>query len=72
MTDILEEREKRREQALAALRLIIETLKKDNFIEGGLSLRGNAINPKKLELVIHLKPEDLFIWDEVMFGNEGS
>jgi len=70
MTDILEEREKRRDQALVAIKEVIEALKLHGFMSGKISLRGNALSPRKLELVIHLKPEDLFIWDEILFDGK--
>ena len=66
----MKDRRKKGKEVLAALREIIIALEKRELNgNGGISLKGSVQEPRTLELIIPLKPNDLFVWDEVLFND---
>jgi len=65
MADILEEREKRRVQILTAFGEVIRALEHDGVIgPGGIKLSEWKMG--RNELIISLKVEDRFTWEEIL------
>lgn len=71
MTDILEAREKRRNQALDALRKIIKTLVEKRLMgPGKIIVANDSPNLLSYHLEIPINPEDFIIWQEIL--HDGS
>ena len=66
MSDILKDRERRRNQALKVLHRIIQELEKGQFLgEGRIKITKHSLGSKPY-LVIPLRAEDYFTLDEIL------
>ncbi len=65
MTDILEERDKRRTQILVAFGEIIRAMEHDDLIGPGI-MKINNLNTHQIELTVPLKVGDSFLWEELL------
>ena len=67
MTDILEEREKRVQEGLIALRRIIEALEQDQFMgPGKIKIVSKEPNWHGYHLEIPIQSEDFVTWEEIL------
>jgi len=71
MTDILEEREKRRVQILTAFGEVIRAMEYDGLMgPGQINVIDNNPNYHSYSLALPIKPSDYFIWEEIL--HDGS